>query len=97
MRKVVLAIAIGIVVTLVLLGLAFAADAAGHPGIARALFWHNGVLQSVVPLNNIGSAAHPVYEGTPLNFLAFCASILLGFIIYGAAAYVALRFGHRGT
>lgn len=97
MRKVALAIVIGIAVTLALLGLAFAADAVGHPGIARALFWNNGILQSLVPLNNIGSVAHPVYEGTPLNFLAFCASIPLGFVIYGAAAYVALRFVHRGT
>lgn len=97
MRKVVVAIAIGIMVTLALLGLEFAADALGYPGIARVLFWHNSVLQSFVPLYNIGSAAHPVYEGTPLNFLAFCASIPLGFVIYGVLAYVALRFVRGGT
>jgi len=97
MRKVAIALAIGVVVTLALLGLAFAADAAGHPGVARALFWHNGVLQSLVPLGNIGAAAHPVYEGSPLNFFAFCASIPLGFAIYGVAAYVVLNFVRRGT
>lgn len=97
MRKVTIAIAIGVVVTLTLLGLAFAADAAGHHGIASALFWHNSLLQSLMPLNNIGTAAHPVYEGTPLNFLAFCASIPLGVFIYGVTAYVALRSVRRGT
>ena len=97
MHKVLLASAIGVVVTLALLGLAFAADAVGHPGIARVLFWHNGILQSLAPLNNIGTAAHPVYEGTPLNFLAYCASIPFGFLIYGVAAYVVLRFVRRGT
>jgi len=97
MRKVAVALVIGVVVTLALLGLAFMADAAGHPGVARALFWHNGVLQSLVPLGNIGTAARPVYEGSPLNFFAFCASIPLGFVIYGAVAYLVLNFVRRGT
>jgi len=54
-------------------------------------------LQAAVPLNSIGTAQEPVYEGTPLNLIAFVASIPLGFIIYGVAGYVALRFRQRGT
>lgn len=97
MRNVIKASIFGIAFTLLLLACAFAADSAGHPGLARAIFWQNGLLQSAVPLNNIGTAQEPVYEGTPLNIMAFFASIPLGFIIYGVAAYVALRFLRRGT
>ena len=87
----------GVAFTLLLLACSFAADSVGHPSLARAMFWQNGLLQSVVPLNNIGTVQDPVYEGTPLNIMAFFASIPLGFIIYGVAAYVALRVLRRGT
>ena len=97
MRDVVKAGIFGIALTLILFACAFAADWAGHPGLAQAMFWQNGLLQSAVPLNNIGTAQDPVFEGAPLNILAFFASIPLGFVIYGVAAYVALRFLRRGT
>lgn len=97
MRKVLIATAFGVVVTFALLGLAFAADATGHPDIARVLFWHNSILQSLIPLNNIGTPAHPVYEGTPLNLLAFYTSIPLGFLIYGVATYIVLNLMRRDT
>ena len=97
MRDVIKASIFGIAFTLLLLTGAFVADSAGHSGLARAIFWQNGLLQAAVPLNNIGTAQEPVYEGTPLNLMAFVASIPLGFIIYGVAGYVALRFRQRGT
>lgn len=61
------------------------------------LFWQNGLLQEFIPLNNIGTPAQPVYEGTPVNLMGFFASIPLGFVIYGAVAYVALRSWRRST
>jgi hypothetical protein len=95
MRNVAIAAAFGILFTLLLLAFALAAFAAGHDDIARVLSWPNGLLQSVVGLNNIGTPEHPVYEGTPLNFLAFVASIPLGFVVYGACAYLTVRLLQR--
>jgi|SRR4249919_1195275 len=97
MRKVLIALGIGTGLTLVLLGIAVVADSAGLAELADALFWQNGVLQHFAPLHNIGTPERPVYEGTPLNFLAFLASIPLGIAIYSVAAYVALRSFRRGA
>jgi hypothetical protein len=90
MRRCLLALAVGVVATLVLLALAFLADACDLDGVARALFWQNSLLQSLVPLGNMGTAEHPVYEGSPLNFLAFLASIPLGIAIYTLLAWIVL-------
>ena len=97
MRNFAIASIIGVLLTLLLLAGGSAADSAGHPDVARVLFWHNGLLQSFIPLNNIGTAGHPVYEGTPLHIMGFFASIPLGFVIYGVAAYAALRLLRRGA
>ncbi len=97
MRTVLLAAAFGVVITMLLLALAYGLDALGYPNISSAIFWQNALLQSFCPTMNIGTSDHPVYEGTPLNLLAFIASIPLGFLIYGVAAYVILhsrRGGH---
>ena len=94
-RRTSLSIAVGISITLVLFGLANAASAAGLQTLAQLLFWQNTFLQSLVPLGNIGTAAHPIYEGTPLNFLAFQASFPLGSIFYGLAEYLALGLAAR--
>ncbi len=96
MRNVSIASIVGVLLTLLLLACSFAANSAGHPDIARAVFWHNGLLQSLIPLHNIGSTEQPVYEGTPLNIIGFFASIPLGFVIYGVAAYSVLRLLRRG-
>lgn len=97
MKRFLLALAVGILITAALFGLANAAGAAGYPGVARALFWQNALLQSMVPLNNIGTPEAPFYEGTPLNCLAFIASVPLGVLIYSFAAYVILGFARRRT
>jgi len=97
MRKALIAIAIGTVLTLSLLGLAAAADSAGLATLADALFWQNGLLQHFAPLHNIGTSERPIYEGTPINFLAFLASIPLGIVIYSVAAYLALHRFQRGA
>jgi len=97
MRKALTAIAIGTALTLALLGLAAAADSAGLAKLANALSWQNGLLQHFAPLHNIGTSERPIYEGTPINFLAFLASIPLGIFIYSLAAYVALHRFRRGA
>jgi hypothetical protein len=95
LKRVLLAFVVGLFATGLLIGLSFVVDSFGFSTIANALFWQNTLLQSYAPLGNIGTAAHPVYEGSPLNFLAFLASIPLGFIVYGVLAYAALTWAHR--
>lgn len=97
MRTALLASGIGILTTVLLLALAYGMDFLGHPNLSSVLFWQNALLQSLCPTMNIGTPEHPVYEGTPLNFLAFIASIPLGFIIYGIPAYVVLRSRRRSN
>jgi len=94
-KRVLVAIALGVLITFALIGLALAAASAGLDSLAKVLFWQNSLLQSLAPLGNIGTVEHPVYEGTPLNFLAFLASIPLGFLIYARVAYAALSFVQR--
>jgi len=95
MKRVLLAIALGVVTTFAVIGLAFVADDLGFESFARALAWPNTLLQSLTPSNNIGTLDHPVTEGTPLNALAFYASIPLGVLIYGFVAYMGLRLTKR--
>jgi hypothetical protein len=94
-KRVMLAIAIGILVTAALVALSFFADSHGFTSLARGLFWQNSLLQSFAPLGNVGTAAHPIHEGSPLNFLAFLASIPIGVIFYSLVAYVALSVARQ--
>jgi hypothetical protein len=95
LKRVLLAFAVALFATGLLIGLSFVADSFGFPTIASALSWQNTLLQSYVPLGNIGTAEHPVYEGSPLNFLAFLASIPLGVAIYSLLAYATLTWARR--
>jgi hypothetical protein len=45
----------------------------------------------LIPAPNIGTLDHPLYEGTPLNFLAYLASFPLAVIFYAFVAYLFLR------
>ena len=85
---------IGIGVTLALLALAFLVD---DKELARAIFWHNTMIQNAIGGYNIGTPEMPVIEGTPMNLLAFLASIPLGFVIYGAIAYFFIGLLRRRT
>lgn len=89
-KRILLAFAIGVLVTAALFALSFTVESLGFTSLANGLLWQNALLQSFAPLGNIGTAEHPVYEGTPLNFLAFLASIPLGIVIYSLVGYVAL-------
>jgi len=91
----VIAIVVGFLVTLGLNILAFTASKLQYPLLSSALVWPNTFLQSLTPLHNIGTAERPTMEGTPLNFLAFFAGILLAWLIYSLIAYVWLRSRKR--
>jgi hypothetical protein len=89
--RVLLAIGIGVLVTLVTCAASFALNGRGFESTGEAVFWPNSLLQYLVPAPNIGTADHPHYEGTRLNFLAFVASFPLAVIFYGLVAYLFLR------
>jgi hypothetical protein len=89
-RRILLAGAIGVLATAAMLALSFVTDTFGFPLLSRGLLWQNSLLQALVPLANIGTTDHPIYEGSPLNLLAFVASIPLGIIVYGVVAYIVL-------
>ena len=80
-----------------MVALSYLADQAGASILAKILLWPNSLLQSFSPLYNIGTAERPIYEGTPLNFIAFVASFLLAVVVYGAAAYFFIGYGKRRT
>ena len=90
-RRIWLSAAVGILITLILLALAYVSSKAGMNSLAQTIFWQNSLLQKLVPLHNIGTIERPVYEGTPINFIVFICSIPFGFLIYGGIAYAILR------
>jgi hypothetical protein len=52
-------------------------------------------MQSLVPLHNIGTTAHPFYEGTLLNIATLFVSFPVAVLVYGTAAYIFLRRRQR--
>jgi hypothetical protein len=86
--RIFVAVVIGVVVTIVTSAIA---SELGSESAREVLFWPNTVLQYLVPAPNIGTSDHPLYEGTPLNFLAFLISFPFAVGIYGALAYLFLR------
>ena len=73
-KRVLIAMVYGVVVTFSLLGLSVVLDDMGYESAARALFWQNGALQALVPPINIGSANHPVLEGSLQRDLTACVT-----------------------
>ena len=89
------AFGIGVLFTALTAALSYFASQAGAELISEILFWPNTLMQSLVPLHNIGTTAHPLYEGTPLNIAAFFVSFPLAIFVYGTAAYIFLRRRQR--
>lgn len=85
-----LAFVLGAIATFALMGLSVIANECGYELASRIVFWQNTFLQSLVLPINIGSAEHAVYEGSPLNILAYLASLPLGILVYGMAAFAAI-------
>lgn len=90
-KRVLLAAVIGVAITLLLIAASFAADDAGHEGLSNVLFWQNWLLQALLPAPAVGSSPNPFAERMPLTFIAWFASVPLGFVLYGAAAFAVLR------
>jgi len=95
-----LALGIGTLVTAVTATLSHFAFQAGAELVSEILFWPNTLMQSLVPLHNIGTPEHPFSEGTPVNIGAFFVSFRLSILLYSAVAYVFIRrrqFGLQTT
>jgi len=86
-----LAFGIGILITAMTATLWYFASRAGMESLGEILFWPNTLMQSLVPLHNIGTPEQPFHEGTLLNVAAFAASFLLAVLVYGTASYICLR------
>jgi hypothetical protein len=96
-RRILFSVLAGVVVTLGTAAAAYAANRFGEKTISNILFWPNTLLQTFVPLHNIGTVERPVYEGTPLNFFAFLASFPFSILIYGLGAYFMLPYRKQRT
>ena len=86
-----IAIGVGVLLTVALTSIAYYAYIAGAENLARVLFWPNTLLQSLVSCNEIGTSEHPMCEGTPLNVLAYGASFPVSVAAYAAITYVFIR------
>jgi hypothetical protein len=86
-----LALGIGTLATTVTAALSYFAFHGGAELVSEILFWPNTLMQSLVPLHNIGTPEHPFYEGTPVNIAAFFVSFPLGILVYSAVAYAFVR------
>jgi hypothetical protein len=82
------ALGIGVCVTIITSAVARALNSESARDL---IFWPNTVLQYLVPVPNVGAPDQPLYEGTPLNFLAFLASFPFAILVYGVVAYALLR------
>jgi hypothetical protein len=89
------ALGFGVLVTALTAALSYFASQAGGELVGEILFWPNTLMQSLIPLHNIGTTAHPLYEGTPLNIAAFFVSFPLAILVYGTAIYIFLRRRQR--
>jgi hypothetical protein len=83
-KRVLTSAIVGIVVTLV--GLAIAYITEGNL-LGQICYWQGYLLTSWVPALNIGTADHPIYEGTPIHVFAFFMGIPLGMVLYSLLAY----------
>jgi accessory gene regulator protein AgrB len=86
-----LALGIGTLVTTMTTALSYFAFQAGAHLVSEILFWPNTLMQSLVPVHNIGTPEHSFYEGTPVNIAAFFVSFPLGILVYSAVAYIFVR------
>lgn len=69
------------------------------PFFVKVLLWPAYLLGPVIgkllPRGNIGTAEHPVYEGTPIDFLAGFALVGLSILFWPVATFVVLTVVSR--
>ena len=82
--SILLALGIGTLVTAVTAAISYFTFQAGAESVSEILCWPNTLMQSLVPLHNIGTPEHPFYEGTPVNIAAFFVSFPLSILVYSA-------------
>src|SRR5438034_8669481 len=99
LRLALLAFGIGVLITAITATVAFVPNWDSAESVREAIFWPNTLLQNLVPvvygLPNIGTPDHPLYEGTPVNILAFFISFPLAIFVYSIVAYIFLRWRRR--
>ena len=90
MKRWLLSVLCGSLITVVLTVIAFSDGTSRET--ARILLWQVTLLAHGVPHGNIGTAEHPVYEGSPLDFVPVIVGVPLGIPIYTLGAYAGLWF-----
>lgn len=69
------------------------------PSLVRVLLWPASLLGPVIgrvlPRGNIGTTEHPVYEGTPIDFLVGFALVGLSIFFYPVATFIVLSLVQR--
>jgi hypothetical protein len=63
--------------------------------VSLIVLWPWPLLARFVPHGNIGTAAHPVYEGSPLDLLAALIGLAVSALFYGALVYAILSWRAR--
>jgi len=94
-KQIFVALFVGLVASFALLGLSVYSDELELGILAKIFDWPNTLLQSFVPLNNLGTPEHPILEGSPLNDLAFQVSVPFGAVVYGAIFLLVRKFLRR--
>lgn len=69
------------------------------PLLVKVLLWPvflvGPVIGSMLPRGNIGTPEHPIYEGTPIDFLVGDALVGFSIIFYPVATFVVLSLVSR--
>lgn len=68
---------------------------AGGSVISRVTYWPGYLLENLVPAPNLGSAAKPFYEATPIHFVVFFLGIPFSIIVYSLLSYVILTIWQK--
>ena len=63
--------------------------------VSLIVLWPWPLLARFVPHGNIGTAEHPVYEGSPLDLLAALIGLAVSALFYGGLVYAILSWRAR--
>jgi uncharacterized membrane protein len=85
LKKIAVSIGVGSIVTSFALAIAFLTDGGL---VSRMLLWPWVWLAATVPHGSIGTAAHPVIEGSPLDVIAAFVGLALTALFYSSVAFL---------
>jgi len=63
--------------------------------VSLVVLWPLPLFARFVPHGNIGTAEHPVYEGSPLDLFAALIGLAVSALFYGALVYTILLWRAR--